>query len=446
MDDPVYISVAVGIFLLIIYLSFRSNRKDSEKTVIKLQEAKEARRDQPATLHPEIDPELCAGCAACVTACPEGDILGLVYGRAHLVDAAACVGHGACKDACPFDAISLVLGTKKRGVQIPELTPDYQSNVPGLYVVGELSGMGLIRNAVKQGKRAIEYLVKEKNFVNNNGQNGHIHDLIVIGAGPAGLSAALEAKKRGYEPLILEQDAEAGGAISHYPRKKLVMATDVDLPIYGKIKARQMIKSELKSILLEAVDKGELNIQCNTRVNAMILQQDTTFRLETTQGELFCQKLVLAIGRRGTPRTMGIPGEECSKVYYSLLEPEHFRGDHCMVIGGGDSALEAAYSLAEVEGTTVTLVYRSDKLWRAKKANIEKVHKKVDAGKLRLVLSASPTEVRDDCVMVQQGDECFEIQNTAMFIMIGGKLPIPFLEEAGIALRTVYGERISFGT
>ena len=149
----VYALPMVGIWLLLGH----SGRKEEQRSLHTKAEAQEAGLHEPATLHPFIDPSACMGCGACVRACPEGEILGLIGGKAHLIEPSHCIGHGACKAACPFDAISLVFGTETRGVDLPVVGPDFQTNVPGLYIAGELGGMGLIRNAIEQGRQAMEF-------------------------------------------------------------------------------------------------------------------------------------------------------------------------------------------------------------------------------------------------------------------------------------------------
>ena len=155
---------------------------------------------------------------------------GCVNGKATIINASRCIGHGACFHACPTEAITLRIGTEKRGVDLPHVNQNFETNVPGIYIAGELGGMGLIKNAVEQGRQAVENIVKTL--------NKHHHaewDLIIVGAGPAGISGALTAKKHGLKFLILEQDT-LGGTVFTFPRKKIVMTSPMDLPLYGKVK------------------------------------------------------------------------------------------------------------------------------------------------------------------------------------------------------------------
>ena len=179
-------------------------------------EADSANLREPPTLHPIIDPAKCLGCGACVNACPEGDVLGLVSGKSVLIQGANCIGHGACKSACPFDAIELVFGTAKRGVSIPALTEEFETTVPGVFVAGELGGMGLIKNAITQGVQAVSGVMR---FLNSHNDKGEGVDLCIVGAGPAGMAAALEAKSQGLSSIILEQADSLGGTVANFPRR-----------------------------------------------------------------------------------------------------------------------------------------------------------------------------------------------------------------------------------
>ena len=167
--------------LLIAWTLFRRiKHKDSQRSTEKMQAAN-ATGAEPATLHPLIDYNKCLGCGTCVTACPEGDVLGIINDKAFLVTPSHCIGHGACKSACPQDAITLVFGTARRGVDIPVVKPNFETNVPGIFIAGELGGMGLIRNAIEQGRQAMEYVIKKPGV----GQ-GNALDVVIVGAGPAG--------------------------------------------------------------------------------------------------------------------------------------------------------------------------------------------------------------------------------------------------------------------
>jgi thioredoxin reductase/Pyruvate/2-oxoacid:ferredoxin oxidoreductase delta subunit len=395
----------------------------------------ESRREglmEPASLHPVIDASACIGCAACVDACPEQDVLGLVAGKAVLVAPANCIGHGACKEACPMDAIELVLGTERRGVDIPTLGDDFQTNVPGVFVAGELGGMGLIRNAVEQGRQAIESV---RGF--DGVGRGEGLDVVIVGAGPAGFAASLAALEAGLRFVTLEQDT-LGGTVAHYPRGKIVMTAPVELPLYGKVKLRETTKEALLRLWLEVEASTGLAIRYEERVVA-VRRAEGGFEVETTKGGYHTRTVVLAIGRRGTPRKLDVPGEDSEKVVYRLTDPEQYRGRRVLVVGGGDSALEAATELAGIAAGPVVLSYRGDAFSRAKPKN----RAKLDAARARrqvdVFLSSEVVEIGADRVRIAAGGCEREIANDTVIVCAGGILPTAFLQSIGVGIETKFG-------
>src|SRR5271157_5177729 len=351
---------------------------------------------EPASLHPLIDPSKCLGCGACVKACPEQphhEVLGLIDGKAVLVGPSECIGHGVCKIVCPFDAITLVFGTERRGLDIPVLKPNFESNVPGIYVAGELGGMGLIKNALMQGQQALEAIAKAG--VKNPGAL----DVLIIGAGPAGLAASLAAKKSGLSYQTIEQDS-LGGAVFQYPRGKLVMTAPVELPIVGKVHFRNTSKETLLKFWTDVCKNNGLKIRYQERVES-IENKDGAFHVRAGGRQYVASAVLLAIGRRGTPRKLGVPGEELPKVVYRLIDPEQYRGRQVIVVGGGDSALEAAASIAELGDTTVILSYRGEAFQRAKQKNRQRVEAASGSGQLKVLLNSQVREVRPDEVLLR---------------------------------------------
>ncbi|MCP5074248.1 MAG: NAD(P)-binding domain-containing protein [Rhodobacteraceae bacterium] len=395
-------------------------------------EAHETGMTEPASLHPLIDPDVCVGCGACVSACPEGRILGLINGKAELVEPSSCIGHGACAAACPMKAIQLVFGTEKRGVDIPHVGMDFQTNVPGIYIAGELGGMGLIRNAVEQGRQAAEAIATRRCRPADG-----VLDLVIVGAGPAGISASLAAKQAGLSFVTLEQDT-LGGTVAHFPRGKLVMTTPVTLPLFGKMKFREISKEELLAFWQEIVARSGLKLNFEERV-ASLEPTPGGFEIVTDRGNYKAQTVLLAIGRRGTPRKLGVAGEELPKVVYRLIDPEQYRGRHVLVVGGGDSALEAAISVAEEPGTTVTLSYRGDAFSRAKAKNRSRAETLTAAGKLRVILGSTIQSISETHVEIMKEDLLSRLQNDAVIVCAGGILPTGFLKSIGIEVETKHG-------
>jgi thioredoxin reductase/Pyruvate/2-oxoacid:ferredoxin oxidoreductase delta subunit len=431
---------ALGIFLFgaITARALQRNRHESVQARATLQGALKAGRDQPASLHPEIDLAACIGCGSCVKACPEKNVLGLIDGQAHLIDPASCVGHGACALVCPTKAIHLVLGTEERGVDIPELHPNYQTNVPGLFVAGELGGMGLIRNSVRQGVLAVQGMSPPAPHLPPG-----VFDLTIVGAGPAGIAAALEAKQRGMRFVLLEQETDLGGSILHYPRRKVVLSTAVRLPGHGRLRASRMTKEELLAALREAVDRAALPIHFGCRVERIDRGTDGLLEVRTSLGDFPARQVLLAIGRRGTPQKLEIPGEELNKVAYRLKDPEEYAGTRCLVVGGGDSALEAAVALAGEPGTLVTLSYRGKSIWRAKQENLRRLDEAVEQGRVQLFLNTSPVRIEHESVVLNVNGNTVHLLNDFVFIFAGGVLPKKFLEGTGVAMKTVHGEPLS---
>lgn len=389
---------------------------------------------EPASLHPLIDGSKCLGCGACVKACPEQphhEVLGLIDGKAALVGAAECIGHGACKTVCPFDAITLVFGTERRGLDIPVLKPNFESNVAGIYVAGELGGMGLIKNALTQGQQALEAIAKA-------GAKRHgALDVLIVGAGPAGLAASLAAKKMGLRYQTVEQDS-LGGAVFQYPRGKLVMTAPVELPIIGKVHFRNTSKETLLKFWTDACHENGLNIRYRERVES-IVREDDVFHVRAGERQYVAAAVLLAIGRRGTPRKLGVPGEDLPKVVYRLIDPEQYRGRQVIVVGGGDSALEAAASVAELGDTSTVLSYRGEAFQRAKQRNRQRVEDARSKGRLKVLLNSQVREIRPGEVLLQHSGGEIKVANEAVIVSAGGILPNDFLRSIGIEVETKYG-------
>jgi thioredoxin reductase (NADPH) len=420
--------------LLIVAVYVWRQRRVHERHRRTQQEFIAAGMTEPASLHPIIDAALCLGCGACVKACPEQphhEVLGLIGGKAVLVGPTDCIGHGACKTVCPFDAITLVFGTEKRGLDIPVLKPTFESNVPGIYVAGELGGMGLIKNALTQGRQALEAIAKA------GVKRPDALDVLIVGAGPAGLAASLAAKKMGLNYHTVEQDS-LGGAVFQYPRGKLVMTAPVELPIVGKVQFRNTSKEELLKFWTQACDGNGLKISYKERVES-IESKDGAFHVKTSTRQYVASAILLGIGRRGTPRKLGVPGEELPKVVYRLIDPEQYRGQQVMVVGGGDSALEAAASIAELGDTTVILSYRGEAFQRAKQKNRQRVDEASAKGQLKVLLNSQIREIRPDEVLMKQSGQELKVANDAVIVSAGGILPNDFLRSIGIRVETKYG-------
>jgi thioredoxin reductase (NADPH) len=389
---------------------------------------------EPASLHPVIDALRCIGCGSCIKACPEQPghhVLGLIDNKAQLISPSDCIGHGACRSACPADAITLVFGSAKRGVDIPLLSPDFETSVPGIYIAGELGGMGLIRNALSQGRQAVDAIHRRRR------RSGDGLDLVIVGAGPAGFAASLTAMSHGMKCATVEQES-LGGSVFQYPRAKLVMTSPVTLPLAGKMRFGHTAKEALLEFWRDVEKKTGLQIRYRERVEA-ITRHDSGFVVRTTKTEYRTAAVLLAIGRRGTPRKLGVPGEELPKVVYRLIDPEQYAGQHVLVVGGGDSALEAAASIAENGARSVTLSYRGDAFSRAKPANRERVAAAERAGRLKQLFKSEVRRIAADRVLIDCDGRDIELPNEAVIVSAGGILPSDFLRGIGVQVETKYG-------
>lgn len=430
MSDFAFYLVPALLALVAVALHVRSHKKTSCRHAEVLKEAVESGLTEPPSLHPVVDASICVGSGACVKACPE-HAMGIINAKGLLVNPSHCIGHGACAPACPVGAIKLVFGTAKRGMEIPAVNPEFETNVPGLFIAGELGGMGLIRNAVKQGVQAIGTIAERP-------RGSADFDVIIVGAGPAGISASLAAKQSNLRYVTIEQEDSLGGTTYHYPRNKLVMTAPMKLPIIGEIKVREVSKEALMEIWRGVLDKAKLDIRFSERMEE-ITQEDGVFTVRTSKGSYRAANVLLAIGRRGTPRKLGAKGEEHPKVVYRLIEAEQYRDQHVLVVGGGDSALEAALDVCDQPGTTVTLSYRSAAFSRVKPKNRDRLDQAIASQRIQVMLESTVKEITPDQVRLKKGEDLIELPNQAIIVCAGGELPTPMLKKIGIQVEAHYG-------
>ena len=434
-ENIIAFGVAFALLGLMIFFYLRQHAKKTKITTEKIVKAKEFGLYEPVSLHPVVNQEICIGSGACIEACPEKDILGIVHGKATPINASRCVGHGACFHACPVRAISLCIGTEKRGVDLPHVSQQFETNVPMIFIAGELGGMGLIKNALEQGKQAVGYITKKinKNVVAD-------YDVAVIGAGPAGIGATLTAVQNNLKYITFEQDT-LGGTINSFPRGKIVMTSAMDVPLYGKIKLSETTKPDLIEFWNEVLSKNNVKINEEEKV-AEVVKENDRFLIKTSKDQYTCRSIVIAIGRRGSPRKMGVPGEEKSKVYYRLLEPELIHEQKIVVVGGGDSAIESALLLAD-EQNEVTISYRSESFGRLKPKNLEKINIAIENNKIRVIFNSDIIEVLDNSIRIMKNKtEPIEIPNDIVYVFIGGELPTQFLNDIGILVTKKHGDAI----
>lgn len=415
-------------FALLLHVHWRRRREVLAAAV--LRRAQDTGMTEPPSLHPVIDPALCCGAGACVSACPE-QALGIVDGKAQLVNPTLCIGHGACAASCPMEAIRLVFGTARRGMDIPHVKPTFETNVPGIFIAGELGGMGLVRKAAEQGRQAIESLAKRRDA-------GGGLDVVIVGAGPAGLSATLGAMEKKLRFVTLEQEDSLGGTVYHYPRNKIVMTQPVVLPLVGKARLGEISKEALLAFWQDIVDRVDMKISFGQRVEQVVAQGDG-FIVRTPGGEYRTRSVLLSIGRRGTPRKLGVPGEDLPKIVYRLVDPEQYRGKRVLVVGGGDSAIEAALAVAAEPGASVRLSYRGEAFGRVKQKNRERLAEAEATGRLEVLLASNVVRIEPASVELEFGGGTRQIDNDAVIVCAGGILPTPMLKEMGIQVETKFG-------
>jgi thioredoxin reductase (NADPH) len=411
------------------YLRHRSRRHATDHA--ELQSSQEQGLNEPPSLHPVVDLSRCIGSGGCAKACPE-QALGIVAGKAVLISGASCIGHGACQAACPVEAIRLVFGTEKRGMDIPQVSPEFETNVPGIFVAGELGGMGLIRKAAEQGRQAIE-------FIRKRSKGKFDLDVVIVGCGPAGLSAGLAAMQHKLRFKLVEQEDSLGGSVYHYPRQKVAMTAPVQLAIVGKMRFGEVQKEKLLEFWLGVVEKTQLPISFRERMESVEPEGDG-FLVKTSKATYRTRCVLLTIGRRGTPRKLGVPGEESAKVAYRLVDPAQYVNQSVLVVGGSDSALEAAIAMAVQPGTDVILSYRGEAFSRVKQKNRARLEELETQGKLRVMLSSKVLRIKEREVVISwQGADQVH-RNDAVIVCAGGELPTPLLQKMGVQFATKYGE------
>ena len=429
-DYSAYLVYAVPLLAIMLW-HVRGRRGRDARSAALIRETRGAGGRAPPPRHPARAPGEGGGAGASARACPE-EAIGFEGGKAVLANPSACIGHGACAASCPVQAITLVFGSERRGVDIPFVKPTFETNVAGIFIAGELGGMGLIRKSAEQGRQAMESIAKR-------GRDDSDLDVVIVGAGPAGLAASLTAHDRKLAYLTLEQENDLGGSILHFPRRKVAMTAPVKLPIVGKAHMDQISKEELIAFWTGVVKRVGLKVRFGERLEGLEPDGSGGFVVTSTRKTYRARSVLLALGRRGTPRKLGVAGEEHEKVVYRLLEPDQYAGMPVLVVGGGDSALEAALALAEVPGTDVLLSYRGDAFGRVKPKNRSRIEEAAGAGKLRVLLESSVTAIEPKAVLLRHRDRDLRIANEAVVVCAGGELPTPFLKKVGIMVETHHG-------
>ncbi|NQV41931.1 MAG: NAD(P)-binding domain-containing protein [Candidatus Marinimicrobia bacterium] len=403
-------------------------KRKQKQTVEKLNEATRIGTNKALMQHPIIDLSRCIGCGICTKVCPEGEVLGLVGGKAVLINGSKCVGHEVCMESCPVGGIEVGLGDISSREDIPQLSSELESNLENIYLIGELGGLALIRNAVNQGSRVAKSIQEKLNGSTPS------QPIVVIGAGPAGLSCTISLMGMGL-PVVLLDQSEPGGTILQYPRRKLVMVQPIEMPGYGEMSNSEYSKEELLEIWDRIFESHKPDFRSGHQLQA-IEKNGSGYKITTSAGELSSDYVVLALGRRGTPRKLGVPGEDLSKVSYKLMDAETYQNKHILVVGGGDSAIEAAVGLGQQIGNTVTLSYRKNNFSRIKARNDEQVAKAVKNGWINIIYESTVDSIHEDQVIIRQNDQEQQLKNDYVFVFAGGIPPFKLMNSIGVQFGT----------
>jgi len=428
------IALAIGAALILFFS--RRHLKHLKEREARAEEAAERGKiysEGPRAQHPHIDATWCIGCAACTTVCPEGDVLAMLGGKAVIVNGYKCVGHSLCAEACPVGAITMVKASPSMGADMPHLTPEYETTIHNLFIAGELGGLALIKNAINQGRECVDIIATRIAAASSARPAPDVYDVLIVGAGPAGIAASLRAIERRLHYITIEQD-EVGGAVAKYPRQKLVLTSPVEFPMYGKFKQTELSKERLLSFWGEILRRVDFKVRAGEKVADIKRAQDGIFSVTTSKGQYRSRAVILGLGRGGTPRKLGVKGEELPKVMYRLIEADHYVNKKILVVGGGDSAVEAAMGLAHQRGNEVTLSYRKEAFSRIKERNAQRMQESIRAGKLKVVFNSAPVEFTPQAVVLEVAGQRQEFRNDFVWIFAGGEPPNAFLQKIGVGL------------
>lgn len=430
MDNLISFLIAAAIIGSFLYFHLRKEKKKHTAAKAAAEKGK-IRSDGPQSQHPHIDNNYCIGCATCTMVCPEGDVLGMVGGKAMIINGYKCIGHSLCAEACPVGAITMVLASPSVGANLATLTSAYETTVNNLFIVGELGGLALIKNAVNQGRDCVDTIATRLASSRSAAPTLDVYDLLIVGAGPAGISASLRAAEKQLNYLTLEE-SEIGGTVAKYPRQKLVMTSPVEFPMHGKFKKTELSKEQLLEFWQKVLKRADFKCKTGEKVDNISKEPDGIFTVTTGKGLHHARHVVLAIGKSGSPRKLGVKGEELPKVMYRLIEADHYVHKTILVIGGGDSAVEAAMGLASQVGNTVTLSYRGEAFSRIKERNTQRINDFIRKNKLKVLFNSNPIEFRSDSVLLEVKGVNQSLPNDYVWIFAGGEPPTAFLKKIGV--------------
>lgn len=430
MDTLIAFIVAVALTLFFLRKYFKGLKKRDQLARAAAEKGK-LFSEGPKAQHPHIDNNYCIGCATCTTVCPEGDVLAMLGGKAVIVNGYKCIGHSLCADACPVGAITMVMASPSMGADMPVLSVECETTVPNLFIVGELGGLALIKNAVNQGRDCVDVILQRFTARGTARTMPDVQDIVIVGAGPAGIAASLRAIQHKMKYLTLERD-EIGGTVAKYPRQKLVMTSPVEFPMYGKFKKTELSKENLLAFWDKVLHRADFKVRTGQKVDDIKRDENGIFTVITPTDKYRAHAVVLALGRTGTPRKLGVKGEDLPKVMYRLIEADHYVNKKILVVGGGDSAVEAAMGLAHQVGNKVTMSYRSAQFSRIKERNAQRVVDCMKSGKVEVLFNSNPVEFKEGSVVLDVQGQQRELPNDYVWIFAGGTPPNEFLKKIGV--------------
>ncbi len=423
-------AVAIVAFFVRGYLKKLNQKEEQARRIV---EKASLYSEGPQGLHPHIDAALCIGCATCTTVCPEGDVLAMLGGKAVIAKGQKCIGHASCAEACPVGAISMVMPKPSVGADAPYLTAEYETTIENLFIIGELGGLALIKNAVNEGRRCIDIITKRIWEQRVPESAPGVYDVLIVGASPAGISASLRAIENKLSYITIERD-EVGGTVAKFPRQKVVTTTPLEFPMNLSLKKTELSKEHLLAFWDMVLNRVEFNVCADSMVTDIRKLADGSFAVRTPSQGYLARTVVLAIGRAGNPRKLGVNGEHLPKVMYRLIEADHYQNKRILVVGGGDSAVEAAAALAQQPGNQVTISYRRSEFMRIKERNAQRVGEFVAAGIIKVIFNSMPVEFTADFVTLRIGEALQTLPNDFVWIFAGGTPPYDFLKKVGVGV------------
>jgi len=422
MDPTVPIAIGALALLLLALGAIVDDRRARLARRIAHAEAVEA---VVPLLH-SINDDRCIGCEACVDVCPT-DVLDLVDHKVRVQRFTDCVQCEQCANACPTMALVMYrAGSTPRTLTVPELDDTFQTGVPGQYLIGEVAGKPLVKNAANLGRAVIEHIARELAQHRTGGSD--VLDVAIVGSGPGGLSAGLTCMKKQLSCVVLEKEHIISSTVSRYPKGKHFMAEPSLAVNVSYLPVFDASKEELVESWKKVVDGVKLPIKLGEAVETVVRGDDEIFTIKTTVATYRARRVVLATGLRGKPRLLAVPGANLEKVQSLLDDPAECAGLDVLVVGGGDSAVEGAMALAQV-GARVTLSYRGDGFKRCKQGNQKKLAEMTAANAIDVLLESNVTEFTADEVSIKLKDEAvMTIANQRAFVLIGADTPVAWLE------------------